>query len=109
MKASRAFSDLRDAMAPRAADAAAFLTGLANPHRLMILCELAGGERNVGDLIAATSLPPTSMSQHLNKLKDEGIVTARRDHRTLFYSIVHPATIEVMAVLRDHFCGKDDA
>lgn len=95
-------------MAPKAADAAAFLSGLANPHRLMILCELAGGERNVGDLIAATGLSPTSMSQHLNKLKDEGIVAARREHRTLFYAIVHPAVIEVMAVLRDHFCGKDE-
>ena len=99
--------DLRAAMAPNAAGAAAFLSGLASPHRLMILCELVEGERTVGELIAATGLPPSSMSQHLGKLKAEGIVEARRDHRTLHYAIVHPAVMATMAVLRDHFCKED--
>lgn len=100
---------LMEAMAPKAAGAAALLSGLANPHRLMILCALVEGERNVGALIAATGIAPTSMSQHLNKLKDEGIVTARRAHRTLFYSITHPAARDLMAVLHAHFCGKEEA
>ena len=109
MKPSQSPSDLADAMAGRAGDAAAFLSGLASPHRLLILCELSAGERSVGELIAATGLAATSMSQHLNKLKDEGIVAARREHRTLFYSIIHPATAAMMAVLYDHFCRKDGA
>lgn len=99
--------NLRESMAPRAAEAAAFLSGLASPHRLLILCELTGGERSVGQLIAATGIAPTSMSQHLNKLKDEGIVAARREHRTLYYSIVHPAMAELMMALHRHFCGGD--
>lgn len=81
-----------------------FLKGLANPHRLMILCELAEGEKNVGELISATNIAQTSMSQHLSKLKDENIVTFRRDHRALYYSISHTAVHEVMAVLYKHFC-----
>ncbi|WP_246519900.1 ArsR/SmtB family transcription factor [Ancylobacter lacus] len=100
----------RAALAARAGEAADFLKGLANPHRLLILCELAGGERSVGALIEATGIAQTSMSQHLAKLKEEGIVDFRRDHRTLHYSIRHPATLEVMAVLYARFCAeRDDA
>ena len=94
-------------MTKKAPMAAAFLKGLASPQRLMILCRLAQGEMCVTDLIAATGIAPTSMSQHLAKLRDEQIVTVRRDHRTLFYSICHPATLEVMQVLYAHFC-KDE-
>ena len=60
---------------------AGFLKGLANPSRLLILCALSQGEKNVTELIAAIGLPPTSMSQHLSKLKTEGIVDFRREHR----------------------------
>lgn len=91
-------------MQEKAAFVADFLKGLANPHRLMILCELAEGEKNVGELISATNIAQTSMSQHLSKLKDENIVTFRRDHRTLYYSISHVAVHEMMAVLYKHFC-----
>lgn len=100
---------LMEAMAPKAAGAAALLSGLANPHRLMILCALVEGEQSVGALIAATGIAPTSMSQHLAKLRQEGIVAVRRAHRTLFYSITHPAARDLMAVLHAHFCGKDDS
>ena len=99
--------DLSEALGARADEAAAFLKGLANPHRLLILCALAEGEHNVSALIEATGIAPTSMSQHLSKLKDEGIVDFRRDHRTLTYFIAHPATVEIMAVLYAHFCGKN--
>jgi ArsR family transcriptional regulator, virulence genes transcriptional regulator len=91
-------------MREKAPLAAAFLKGLASPQRLAILCRLAPGEACVTDLIAATGIAPTSMSQHLARLKEEGIVAVRRDHRTLFYRIDHPATLAVMTVLHDHFC-----
>lgn len=97
-----------DRMEGKAPAAAAFLKGLASPQRLMILCRLAQGEACVGDLIATTGILPTSMSQHLGKLKEEGIVAVRRAHRTLFYRIEHPATLAVMEVLYDHFCKEHD-
>jgi DNA-binding transcriptional ArsR family regulator len=101
--------ELSHALPPRVDDASAFLKGLANPHRLLILCALAQGERNVSTLITETGVAPASMSQHLSKLKDEGVVDFRRDHRTLTYFIAHPATIQIMAVLYDHFCARDEA
>ncbi len=94
-------------MTDKADDVSAFLKGLANGHRLLILCRLSQGEASVGELIEATGLAQTSMSQHLAKLKNEGLVDYRRDHRTLHYFIAHPAVMEIMTVLYRHFCGKD--
>lgn len=94
----------RNPMETHAEQAAAFLAGLANAHRMRILCQLAEGEKSVGALIEATGLPQTSMSQHLGKLRDEGIVSYRRDHRTLYYAIANPLAVTVMAALSDHYC-----
>ena len=99
--------DLTDEMPAKADEVSNFLKGLANPHRLLILCALVKGERSVTELIGATGIAQTSMSQHLAKLKEEKIVDFRRQHRTLFYFIDHPAVMELMAVLYTHFCGKD--
>ena len=97
--------DLMQIMPENAERAASFLKGLANPSRLLILCALSRGERSVTELMAATGVPQTSMSQHLSKLKAEGIVEFRRDHRTLYYCISHAAVAEIMIVLYGHFCA----
>ncbi len=94
-------------MASKAEGVAGFLKGLANPHRLLILCCLVEGEKNVTDLIALTGIAQTSMSQHLGKLRDEGIVAVRRDHRSLYYRIDHAAVREIMPLLYRHFCQED--
>jgi len=94
----------RNPMEMHAEQAAAFLGGLANPHRMKILCQLADGEKSVGALIEATGLAQTSMSQHLAKLRSEGIVAFRRDHRTLYYAIANPLALTLMAALSDHYC-----
>lgn len=84
-----------------------FLKGLANPQRLLILCQLTSGEKSVGDLVEATGIAQTSMSQHLAKLKKEGIVSFRRDHRVLYYSIAHDRVPVLMQTLGEDFCKKD--
>lgn len=84
--------------------ASAYLAGLASPHRLAILCQLAAGEKSVGELIIATGMAQTSMSQHLAKLRREGIVAYRRKHRVLIYSIVAGPTLDIMETLHGHFC-----
>jgi DNA-binding transcriptional ArsR family regulator len=89
-----------------ALQAAGFLKGLASHHRLLILCLLAEGEKSVSELIEETGMAQTSMSQHLLKLKDEGIVTYRRDHRTLYYRIENDTALKIMGVLHDKFCGE---
>ena len=99
--------DLTQIMPEKAEAVASFLKGLANPSRLLILCALSQGERSVTELIAATGVPQTSMSQHLSKLKTEGIVEFRREHRTLYYSIGQPVVTEIMTSLYEHFCAGE--
>ncbi|MFK8250762.1 ArsR/SmtB family transcription factor [Ancylobacter terrae] len=94
-------------IAAKSEQVASFLKGLANPHRLQILCLLAAGPRSVGELIEATGIGQTSMSQHLARLKDEGIVDFERRHRTLSYRIAHPAVADIMDALYNHFCRKE--
>lgn len=89
--------------------AANFMKGIANPHRLLVLCELTMGEKSVKELIEATGLAQTSMSQHLSKLKDEKIVTFRRDHRTLFYRIDNDAVLKIMDILYHEFCEEKES
>lgn len=89
-------------------EAASFLKGLANGHRLLILCQLAEGEKSVGELMAATGIAQTSMSQHLSKLKSENIVTFRREHRTLFYSICNDLVLRIMDAMYVSFCKEED-
>jgi len=101
-------SDLA-AMEEGAGRASGFLKGLANPQRLLILCCLSQGERHVGALVEATGIGQTSMSQHLARLKAEGIVAVRRDHRMLYYRIDHAAVAQIMQVIHRHFCeGKSE-
>lgn len=94
-------------MEENALKAASFLKGIASQHRLLILCQLAEGEKSVTQLIGATGMAQTSMSQHLSKLKEEKIVTFRRDHRTLYYSIDSEAVLNIMDVLYHEFCEKN--
>jgi len=96
--------DLIQIMPGQVEAVAGFLKGLANPSRLLILCVLYQGERSVTELIAATGISQTSMSQHLGRLKTEGIVDFRRQHRILYYSISHSAVTEIMPLLYRHFC-----
>jgi len=74
----------------------------------MILCQLAEGEKCVSDLIAATGIAQTSMSQHLAKLKDEEIVTFRRDHRTLYYKIQSKPVMKIMKILYNTYCSNKE-
>lgn len=88
--------------------AAQFLKSLANSTRLMILCLLVEGEKSVSQLIEATEIGQSSISQHLSKLKEEGIIDFRRDHRTLYYYINDTHALRIMGVLYDIFCKEDN-
>lgn len=88
-------------------EAAAFLKGLSHHHRLMVLCALAMGERSVAELIEYTGASQTTMSQHLAKLKSEGLVDFRRDHRTLYYYIKDADVLRIIGILYDMYAVKE--
>jgi ArsR family transcriptional regulator, virulence genes transcriptional regulator len=88
----------------KAAEAAALLDALANPRRLMILCELAQGERSVGALVRAVGLQQAAVSQHLAKLRRAGVVTSRPEAQMAFYRLKSPAAVAVINTLSTIFC-----
>ena len=98
-----------DEVKSKAKEVSQFLKGLSNPQRLMILCLLIEKEHSVTELIEAINIPQTSMSQHLSKLKKDGLVDFRRDHRTLYYFIKDKSVIRVMTVLHEIFCSSKES
>jgi ArsR family transcriptional regulator len=96
-------------MAPRARAASAFLRALAHESRLMILCDLLHGEKSVGELEALLERRQSSVSQQLARLRLEGLVTARRDGKTIYYSLASDKARSVIAALYDSFCKSGGA
>lgn len=93
-----------DQMMAAADQASELLKSLGNRHRLLILCQLTEGERSVGDLAAFLDLRDSTVSQHLSLLRKDGLVQARRDGQTIWYSIVSAPARQVLATLFEIFC-----
>ena len=91
-------------MKASADDACALLKGLANPHRLMIVCSLIDDERSVGALAQTLGIRETLASQHLGLLRRDGVVTARRDGQTIYYSLRSGPARAVVETLSSLFC-----
>lgn len=87
-----------------AAHAADLLRLLGNRHRLMILCQITDGELSVGELQRRLPLSQSALSQHLAKLRADGIVTTRREAQSIFYRIADPAALRIIATLAELFC-----
>lgn len=89
----------------KAADAARLLRLFANEKRLLIMCLLvARGEMDVTGLAEAVELSQSALSQHLAKLREDGLVAYRRESQTLHYRLEDPRAARVLATLKDIFC-----
>jgi ArsR family transcriptional regulator, virulence genes transcriptional regulator len=98
-------SDLK-IMSRKADEAAELLRSLAHGARLKVLCELAGGEKCVGDLVKASRLSQSALSQHLARLRSDGLVTTRREAQTIYYRIADSRADRVVKLLVEIFCRK---
>jgi len=88
--------------------ASALLKSLGNRHRLLILCQLLDAERSVGDLTSFLGIRDSTVSQHLALLRRDGLVRARRDGQTIWYSISSDPARAVLAALYRCFCGSPE-
>jgi ArsR family transcriptional regulator len=93
----------------RAGEAAALLKALANPDRLLLLCQLVAGERSVGELGTLAGIEQPSLSQHLGVLRGERLVATRRDGKQVIYRIASPAALTVLEALYGLFCDPAKA
>ncbi|MCF6783583.1 ArsR/SmtB family transcription factor [Stutzerimonas stutzeri] len=88
-----------------AARAAVMLRAVGNEHRLLVLCLLIEhGELSVGELHRYLPLSQSALSQHLAKMRDEGLITFRREAQTLYYRIGNPDVNRLIGTLKDIFC-----
>jgi ArsR family transcriptional regulator len=93
------------ALQAKAGKVANLLGALANDRRLLVLCKLVEvGEATVGTLAEEVGLSQSALSQHLARMRDEGIVTFRRDAQTLWYRIADPRVEALFATLHRLYC-----
>ena len=96
-----------DQLAGSAAEAAALLRALANPPRLLVMCHLAAAEElAVGELVERVGISQSALSQHLAKLREQGLVAYRREGQVLRYHIADPKVLHVLEVLHELYCPE---
>lgn len=93
-----------DAMRLAAEKARGLLKALANPDRLLLLCQLTQGELCVSELESALGIQQPTLSQQLGVLREEQLVHTRREGKQIYYSIASAEALAVMRVLFDVFC-----
>ncbi len=94
-----------DVMEESADRASELLKALSNRHRLLIICQLIDGERSVGDLAGFLDLRDSTVSQHLALLRKDGMVAARREAQTIYYSIASEPAREILMTLYRIYCA----
>ena len=85
--------------------ATSLLSSLANENRLAVLCQLVQGERNVGDLQDLVDLSQSALSQHLARLRADGLVKTRRVGTTIYYSLDGEDAVRVLETLYELYCA----
>lgn len=93
----------------RAKRATGLLKAMSNPVRLLVLCQLAEGEKSVGELEKVVDVSQSALSQHLALLRSRGIVASRRAGQTIFYSLAGREAPALLAALYEVYCSKAKA
>jgi DNA-binding transcriptional ArsR family regulator len=89
-----------------AASACRLLKTLSNPDRLLLLCQLSQGEKSVGELEALLGIGQPTLSQQLGVLREEGLVSTRREGKHIHYTVASAQALAVMGVLYQQFCSS---
>ena len=87
--------------------ASKLLKAMSNQHRLLILCQLVPGEKCVGELEKVVGLSHSALSQHLARLRRDGLVSTLREAQTINYSLVGEEASAVIETIYGLYCGKD--
>lgn len=98
--------DLRQ-MTAAADKASALMKTLGHKGRLMVLCQLASGEQSVGSLSRSLGIPRSPLSQHLSRMRKEGLVGTRREAQTIYYSLQADEAGRIIACLNGLYCSTD--
>jgi len=94
-----------EAMRMAAGQATRLLHTLANPDRLLLLCQLSQGEKSVGELAALLGIVQPTLSQQLGVLRLENVVSTRRAGKQIFYTVKDPKALVILNELYSLYCG----
>lgn len=97
--------DLED-LQHNARRASTLLKAMSNEHRLLILCQLSKTEKSVGELERLIGLSQSALSQHLARLRRDGLVKTRRSAQTIFYSLKGDEANTVIGTLYNLYCAN---
>lgn len=95
-----------DHMIENAERTTSFLKSLSHPVRLVILCRLSEGEARVNQIENTLGIPQAQVSKQLARLRDEGLVRAERDGRSVVYSLADERARRIVHTLYEEFCEK---
>jgi ArsR family transcriptional regulator len=98
-----------DSMRQAAAQAGALLRTLGNEDRLLLLCQLSQGEMSVGELAQALEIRQPTLSQQLGVLRQEGLVSTRRDGKQIYYVVSDEKTLAILNTLYQLYCPPEGA
>ena len=96
-----------DKMQKAAGEASKLMKTLGHSGRLLVLCQLATGEKSVGELSRLLDIPQSPLSQHLSRMRSEGLVDTRRDAQTIYYSLKSDEAGKIIEVLYKLYCAGD--
>ncbi|RLA28084.1 MAG: ArsR family transcriptional regulator [Gammaproteobacteria bacterium] len=85
--------------------ASALMRTLGHKGRLLILCQLAGGEKSVGELSDSLDIPQSPLSQHLSRMRKEGLVETRRQAQSIYYSLKADEAGKIIECLYGLYCA----
>ena len=94
-------------LAESASQASALMKTLGHSGRLMVLCQLAAGEKSVGELSKLLDMPQSPLSQHLSRMRSEGLVTTRRDAQNIYYSLKSDEAGKIIECLYGLYCATE--
>lgn len=101
-------NEVLDDMTQHAGEAAAMLKALAHPARLLVLCHLVdAGELAAGELGQRAGLSQSAMSQHLAKLRDQGLVETQRVGTAVRYRVADANAARLLALLHELYCQQE--
>lgn len=87
--------------------AARALKAISHPLRLKILCVIGADEACVQDIVDTVGTSQSNISQHLAILRDKEVLLTRKDANRVFYRVGDPRTLQLIAMMREVFCGED--
>ena len=79
---------------------------IANKNRMTLLCQLSSGEKTVGELESLTGIRQPTLSQQIGVLREEKVISSRREGKNIYYSISNPVALQIIELLYEHYCKQ---